>query len=365
MKRYVLLIFCVSFLVKLSVAQDAAIRMFCPKKYLAKNLVLFYVDNKGFSQIADSIRIQSDTVTFAIPEVLIPDLYSVYIYGLDTHLEFFPESNTIVILDSLDLSLSTVLNSVSNKEWAAFEKQTATPFLKRQILNRSGEKRARSMSNIDSLNFWLDKNDQDERELMVVKEAFIRTHPTSFVSLHFLRSEWYYFKDKNFLEKFDTVAAYHETFNTLLNKQYLNKEKYLPGFLLKDLKGNLYAKEDFSGKFLIIDFWGTWCDPCIRSIPKLRKAYLRLKENKNVAFMSIAHENANVSPERVQKTADKLQMEWIQLINELGSPDSLAKKINIEGFPTLIVVNPDGKILRESTGFAIDETLAELESITR
>src|SRR5690606_41666590 len=65
------------------------------------------------------------------------------------------------------------------------------------------------------------------------------------------------------------------------------KPRPAPGFSLKDLDGKEVSLEDLKGKVVVLDFWATWCAPCIKSFPAMQMAVDKYKEDPEVAFLFI------------------------------------------------------------------------------
>jgi thiol-disulfide isomerase/thioredoxin len=347
------------------VAQRISIKVVCPTAYFGKSLKLGAYGDNAFYQFYDSLKIDRDTVEFNFKESEIPDLFFLLITGGESSFSFFPEKGSTVILSENDLRSSQIIGSKSQFDWQSYQKEVQGPYESDLQLSNNGEKRARSSSVADSLNYWLKKQQNDRRKWLINTGHFVDTNPDSFVSLYLVRTNWPYFKEKGVLERLSTKMSYHLTYNNLLMSLAESSSKTLPNFRLLDYEGAVYTNKDFEGKYLIIDFWGTWCQPCIESIPMVRQAYLALKANPKVVFISIANEQKHTDPHKVAKTAAKLGIEWIQFIDHLTDPHSLAKELRIKGFPTLLVVNPENKIIRESLGDGIPDTLLDLQSLLK
>jgi thiol-disulfide isomerase/thioredoxin len=104
-----------------------------------------------------------------------------------------------------------------------------------------------------------------------------------------------YIKEKGSETGFDdyVVALQKESYLKML--AYLRKSminETAPAFALLDLDGKNINVEDLKGKVVVVDFWATWCGPCIASFPGMQKMVNKYKEDPNVKFVFITHGNA-------------------------------------------------------------------------
>jgi thiol-disulfide isomerase/thioredoxin len=121
------------------------------------------------------------------------------------------------------------------------------------------------------------------------------------------------------------------------------------------VSGEDISLEKYKGKYVFIDFWGTWCTPCVQEIPNIKKAYKALDTNK-IAFLSIAYD----SPERVKEFIAKEKIEWPQIVNTSAN-DAIIKVYNIDSYPTTLLINPEGKIIAKNLrGDKLDKKLKKL-----
>jgi len=116
--------------------------------------------------------------------------------------------------------------------------------------------------------------------------------------------------------------------------------KPAPMFRSKTVKGEGLSLASFKGKYVVLDFWGTWCAPCVSGIAKM-KAYFE-KYNEKVAFVGIACRDTKVAVLEMMK--DK-EMRWPQILNEQG-PEDLSFKYAIDVYPTKILINPNGELVK-------------------
>ena len=127
-----------------------------------------------------------------------------------------------------------------------------------------------------------------------------------------------------------------------------------PDFTLPDLDGNPVRLADFRGKTVVIDFWATWCPPCIFQVPELNKLW---KAHEAIGDLMVI--GVSVDVEGVEVVAAWVEEQGVAYTILLGD-ESLARDFGAMGFPTLAVVKPDGSI--DSLHVGLIE-VAELERI--
>lgn len=128
-----------------------------------------------------------------------------------------------------------------------------------------------------------------------------------------------------------------------------------PDFTLKNLEGKDVKLSDFRGKWVIIDFWGSWCGWCIKGFPKLKDAYEQYKPE-----LEIVGVDCNEPEENWRKGVEKYKLPWVNVYNPEGT--SILSDYAVQGFPTKVIVNPEGKIANITVGEnpAFFDTLAKL-----
>ena len=116
-----------------------------------------------------------------------------------------------------------------------------------------------------------------------------------------------------------------------------------PDFTLKDLKGNDFTLSSLRGKYVVLDFWGSWCGWCIKGVPDMKKAYAKHKAK--VEFVGI---DCRDTEEKWRKAVAEHDMPWLHVRNE-GKPD-VSVLYAVRGYPTKIVLSPEGTILKIVVG---------------
>lgn len=121
--------------------------------------------------------------------------------------------------------------------------------------------------------------------------------------------------------------------------------KQCPGIITKNtLDGSEFNIESLRGKYLIIDFWGTWCGPCVAGIPHM-KAF-REKHKDKIELLGISNDRSF----DVWKTfITRNEMNYPNILCGKGEEDFVSK-FNVQGFPTKILIDPQGKILFRDSG---------------
>lgn len=133
-------------------------------------------------------------------------------------------------------------------------------------------------------------------------------------------------------------------YNEEKGKQALaSGEMDAPGFTLKDLDGKDVSLSDFKGKWVVLDFWGSWCIWCIKGFPELKEAYEKYGDK-----LVIIGIDCNESEDDWKAGVAKYQLPWVNVYCPQDNP--LMTEYGIQGFPTKAIVGPEGKIRNITVG---------------
>lgn len=162
----------------------------------------------------------------------------------------------------------------------------------------------------------------------------------------------------SFVDKFNYRENFEEGEKRLeaMTAKYYLPDKYLSSFRgrratipgtpfpdvrITDRDGNTIDFSRFKGKYVYIDLWASWCAPCCKEVPYLKKLEKDL-EGGNVVFVSISIDTAS---DRWLKKMEQLDMHGNQFIDADGQ---LASKLNIRGIPHFMLYGPDGNLVSYS-----------------
>lgn len=132
--------------------------------------------------------------------------------------------------------------------------------------------------------------------------------------------------------------------------------KDAPNLTMPDLKGKNISISDYRGKFLLVDFWASWCAPCRQENPNVVRAYDKFR-SKNFTILGISLDKEKAPWEKAV-AADKLT--WAHM-SDLKFWDSEAvKAYGFEGIPYNVLIDPNGKVIAENLrGFDLEQKLTE------
>ncbi len=178
---------------------------------------------------------------------------------------------------------------------------------------------------------------EDYPKILTYKGKFseeVLASPLAYSFINTIKSAENYESTNRETEKKDSIL------NSLVGKP-------APDFSLKSYQGERISLSSLKGKYVLVDFWGSWCGWCIEAIPEIQKYYDKYKEK--MSFLTVACEDKESSWKRA---IEKNKMQgFVNLIDDNGKVTSL---YSLHAYPTMLIINPEGIIEAIGNGEIIE-----------
>jgi len=200
-----------------------------------------------------------------------------------------------------------------------------------------------------------------EEDWLKAEKDFIKNNPESYVSAATLDFYTKTFSKKTVLEFYNNFnediknSSYGKSINRFLeiNKNPQIGEKYVD-FSMPNENGEIIKLSDYEGKLILLDFWASWCGPCIKEYPALRKAYSKFNED-GFEIVSISEDQTK---ETWLKSIEKNELNWVNLWQDNGGKADPYLIYGINGIPDNFLIDEKGIIIaRDLRGEKLIETI--------
>jgi thiol-disulfide isomerase/thioredoxin len=127
-----------------------------------------------------------------------------------------------------------------------------------------------------------------------------------------------------------------------------------PVFEAETIGGEPLSLADLKGKYVLLDFWGTWCGPCIEALPKLKKAH-EMYGGEQFEIVGVANE---LNRDNFLNFIEREEIEWPQILEIYEENNKIQEMYSVNSFPTYYLINPEGEIVEYGLALS-DENLME------
>jgi peroxiredoxin len=285
-------------------------------------------------------------------------------------LSFYVEKGEIILTSPDSIKHAAISNSKLNdeaKEWTELTKplraEEATLYATYRAASEEERKSEEFQKKFEQVSDSLDAIEKG------LAENFIKKHPNSFLNLIQLLTTYLgYYPDGSEAESAFALLS-PALRETKTGKDYVKKIEawkatsvgaIAPAFTQNDPDGKPVKLSDFRGKYLLIDFWASWCGPCRQENPNVVKAYTAYKD-KGFTILGVSlDDETKKGKENWLKAIEADHLTWTHVSDLKYWNNEVAKQYGINAIPANFLLDPTGKIIgRNLRGEALTAKLAE------
>ena len=306
------------------------------------NLAPFY----GKSRPVSKIEVASGH--FSYSATLEPGRYVLTSNDYSFKIEFFIDQNDVLIKGDKS-NIVSVKSGKTQVEYLAYQKQFAGIDLQTK---KQDELYKKARINGDQVELKAINQQLDSLSLVKKDIAFgyVESHPSSYLAL----DQMYYLLRLRYpsVQRLEDV---YKHFNPSLKETTIGKEltegfqSYHPVFVpfqaepfsLPDTEGHLVNLADYKGKYVLVDFWASWCVPCRAENPNVLKVYNEFHD-KGLQVLGVSMDNKK---EAWLKAIADDKLPWTHVSSLEGMNDAVYKSYKLNGIPDNFLIDPSGKVI--------------------
>ncbi|MBU6158418.1 MAG: TlpA family protein disulfide reductase [Bacteroidetes bacterium] len=294
-----------------------------------------------------------------IPE---PAIYMLVVEGTQQSPAIFLDAAVVKVKAHFDsLNIATITGSILQKDFQSYRNQFDPYFFRIDQLGKQINAPAYANKR-DSL---LQIARSLAEELEAKADVFIKANNKSLITPLLIYSLYSFFQQPDPLDRrFDALdAAVKKSYYGRMMEKIISENKVgsigsvAPDFTQTDTSGNPVSLQSFRGKYVLVDFWASWCGPCRMENPNLVQAFQKYKA-KNFTVLGVSLDRAK---EPWLQAIAQDQLQWTHLSDLKFWSNDVARMYKISSIPQNFLLDPEGKIIAKN--LRGEELHAKLEEI--
>lgn len=292
----------------------------------------------------------------------------------DPNFVFFfiePNKKTTIILEENNFKEASIEGSKTQDEYEILNSKEAPIYaLIAQVVNERNKLTAKGDFASNRFIKLRDMQQKKLNEIRAIRLDYMVNNPSSYLSPFYLN--WYFQSmsldsARTFYDKLDKKVKYGYYGTDIKNRieKSLVKSKIgdkAPDFKLVDANGNTVMLSDYKGKYLLLDFWASWCGPCRENSSSIIQLFKKFNP-KGFEVLGIATENDK------QKWKSAIEADGVGIWKHalVGSNNTFGEEYNFKAIPAYVLIDKDGIIIgrflaEEDYGIVekLDKRLSEL-----
>ncbi|MBL1410399.1 redoxin domain-containing protein [Sphingobacterium faecale] len=278
---------------------------------------------------------------------------------------FYLDGETIMLASDSTFKQATIENSAINREHERYKAPLQPTIEKIRVINTKFFHASAEEQNDPE---YIRQTDiayyKVEQELIELQKKYIRENPNSIFSLRALSEIINVYEDVSIPKAlFDGLSPelrqskQGKSFQEQLDRRMLAQVgDEATEIALPDQDGRIVRLSDYKGKYVLVDFWASWCGPCREESPFLVELYKKYK-SKNFEIIGISLDKQRDA--WLKAVADD-QLSWVHLSDLKAWGTEAVKNYGIVGVPQNFLISPDGKIVAKNLrGDHLEKTLLE------